>query len=409
MPTVVRVNPGTTYQVNTFGNVTGLANTYDGYGGTKPGNVVIRDLRKAAAAVEPRMTPFLTTVGYGPSVEQEWHEWARRGVVPIQTTLAAGYTTGSSTYLTITTGEGKFLAPYHVLLVDSEIFWVTGYNAADQVNVIGAQGGTTGANHSTSAVVRVIGSAMPQGSDYSLNPYAWGDQYYNVPQRFSGAIKTDRREDVTPNIEIQGSQHDQRVADELGTQKLLLEQTLFRGRRQVGTNPGGAGNRPSMMGGLNDFIGKLYTLAGTPLLNIYHLEDCFYDFDQSVGENAPRQIIMNMATKRIINRLMNTRREGTMDTTSAKLVWNEVEFATGAYSFMVSRWCPDGEIWVLNTKDLHVMPYKSLGWHERELPVSGEHLWTGVGMDATFEVSSPKCVAKITGWDTTLANYPGLS
>ncbi len=369
--------------------------------GSIPVLQVMRDLRKAEAALEPRTTPFLRSVGYGGTVNQEKHEWARRAWTPLASAVAGAYASGATT-LNVATGEGKYFAKYHVLQIDDEIFWVTGVPTADAVPVVGGQGTSTPAAHAAAARVYIIGSAMPQLEPYALSPFSWGDQYFNYPQRFSGAHKHDRRAAVTPNYELAGNQHDARVKDELETQRLMLEHTLFRGRRQAG-NPTAGSVRPSLMGGIKEFVGNTYTKTG--LFSIYHFEEVGIDLDDKIGENAPNQILMNTKAWAIISRLMNPRRDADMSTTSATLVWRSVEFVTGRYTFMTSRNVPDGEIWLLNTKDLKVRPYQSLGWHERELPSDGEYLWTGVGMDATFEALSPKAMARIIGWDSALASY----
>lgn len=396
MTTVVNV-PGTTYTTDAFPA-----------SGAIPAAMVIRDLRPAAAALEPRDTPFTSSVGFGAPVMAEKHEWARRAWTPIESAVQTQQD-ATQTTLIVTAGHGKYFARYMVLKLENEIEWVTAVSG-DTLTLVRAQGGTTGAIHAVAVKVRIIGTAMPQMLDYALSPFSWGNQFYNYPQRFSGAVKGDRRYYAQATTYEGAVDHDKKVDDELDTQRLLLEQALFFGRRQAGDPTVGA-ERPSLMGGLNEYIGitgggTRKTITGD--LNIYHLEEALMDFDTTVGTNAPRQIIMNLKTKQIINRLMNSRREGTMDTTTARLVWNRVEFTTGEYSFMISRWVPDGEIWLLNVRDLSLRPFRSLGWHERVLPSSGEYLWTGVGCDVTFEAGAPSAMGVIDGWTTTLGNYPGL-
>lgn len=376
--------------------------------GAIPAAQVIRDLRSAAAAIEPRDFPFLTSVGYGEPVWAEKHEWARRAWTPTESAVATEQD-DTQTTLIVTAGHGKYFARYMVLQLQSEIEWVTAVST-DTLTVVRAQAGTTGAIHAVAVKVRIIGTAMPQLLDYALSPFSWGDQYFNYPQRFSGAVKGDRRFYATQTYEGDAHSHDQQTADELRTQKLLLEFALFRGLRQAGDPTTGA-ERPSLMGGMNQFIGGTgggtrNTISGD--LNIYHIEEALVTADLAIGVNAPRQILMHPKTKQIINRLYNARRETTFQNTSASLVWNSVTFETGDYSFMVSRNVPEGEIWLLNIKDLKVRPFRTLGWHERELPNSGEARYTGVGGDFTFEAMSPKAMIVIDGWNTTLTNYPGL-
>lgn len=396
--------------MTTVVNVASTTYTTDAFpaSGTIPAAQVVRDLRPAAAAMEPRDTPLLSTIGYGAPVMAEKHEWARRAWTPLESAVATQQLAAATT-LVVTTGHGKYFSRYMVIKILNEIQWVTAVSG-DTLTVVRAQGGTSAAQHELTEKVRIIGTAMPQMLDYALSPFSWGDQFFNYPQRFSGAVKGDRRYYASESYEPTQTDHDAKVNDELATQKLLLEMALFYGRRQAGDPTVGA-ERPSMMGGLNEFIGitgggTRKTISGD--LNIYHLEEALVDFDLAIGTNAPRQIIMNQKTKQIINRLLNSRRMGTMESTTARLVWNRVEFTTGEYSFMVSRNVPDGEIWLLNTRDLKVRPFRSLGWHERVLPVAGEYLWTGVGADVTFEASAPKAMGVIDGWNTTLGNYPAL-
>lgn len=399
MPQVVNVG-ATTYTTDAFPA-----------SGSIPAAQVIRDLRRAAAALEPRDFPFLSTVGYGPPVGQEKHEWARRAWTPLESTVGTTQATGAGTVaLIVAAGQGKYFMRYHVLKIEAEIEWVTSV-AVDTCTVVRGQAGTTISAHNAGVRVLIIGTAMPQLLDYALSPFSWGDQYFNYPQRYSGAVKGDRRYYATENYEVESGEHDRRVTDELQTQKLLLEATLFYGLRQQGDPTVGA-ERPSLMGGLNQFIGGTgggirKTISGD--LNIFHLEEALMDADIAIGSNAPRQIIMNPRSKQIINRLLGPLRGNFgPEVTSMKFVWNSVTFETGDYSFMVSRNCPLGEIWLLNVRDAKVLPYRTLGWHERVLPNSGEAMWTGVGGDFTFEHNAPKAITVIDGWNQTLSAYPGM-
>lgn len=399
MTTVVNVG-ATTYTTDAFPA-----------SGSIPAAQVVRDLRRAAAALEPRDYPFLSSVGYGPPVSQEKHEWARRAWTPLESTVATQQNAGAGvTTLVVAAGHGKYFMRYHVLKLEAEIEWVTSVST-DTATVVRGQAGTTAAQHNVGVRVMIIGTAMPQLLDYALSPFSWGDQYFNYPQRFSGAVKGDRRYYATENYEIESGEHDKRVADELATQKLTLELALFYGLRQQG-DPTNAAERPSLMGGLNQFIGGTgggvrKTISGD--LNIFHMEEALIDADIAIGSNAPRQILMNPKTKQIINRLLMPLRGNVgMDVTSAKLVWNSVTFETGDYSFMVSRNVPLGEIWLLNIRDAKVLPYRTLGWHERVLPNAGEAMWTGVGGDFTFEHNAPKAITVIDGWNQLLTAYPGM-
>lgn len=399
MPTVVNVG-ATTYTTDSFPT-----------SGAVPAAEIIRDLRRAAAALEPRNFPFLSTVGYGPAVAQEKHEWARRAWTPLLSTVQTQQNSGAGvTTLVVAAGTGKYFMKYHVIRVEAEIEWLSVAPSADTLTVVRGQAGTTAAQHNVGVTVRIIGSAMPQLLDYALSPFSWGDQFFNYPQRFSGAVKGDNRYYATDNYEIESDEHAARVADELNTQKLTLELALFYGLRQAG-DPTTAAERPSLMGGLNQFIGGTgggtrQTVTGD--LNIFHIEEALIVADLAVGQNAPRQIILSPRTKQIINRLMMPWRQTTMQNKTANLVWNSVEFETGEYSFMVTRNIPDGEIWLLNVKDAKVLPYRTLGWHERVLPNSGEAKYTGVGGDFTFEHNAPKAITVIDGFTQTITAYPGM-
>lgn len=376
--------------------------------GYVPATHVIRDLRKAAMALEPHDYPFQTTIGYGDPVSQMKHEWARKSFPVRRVSLAATLNIGTNPgNMTLSATDAKYIAKYMVLQIDTELFWVYDTPTGTTVPLVGAQGGTTPASHATGTNnVFVVGTAMPQLEDYALSPFVWGEQYFNYPQRFSGAVKTDRAADVTPNYELMGMQHDEKVRAELEEQHIHLEESIYRARRQLGSLVQGA-MRPSMFGGIREFVGNIYDQSAGAL-TIYTFETVALDMNAKVSKNMPRQLIMSDNDWAIVSRLLNPRREWREDTAELNLVWRAVSFGVVTYRFMTSFWCPDGQIWGLNTKDLSILPYRSMGWHERELPNSGEAKYTGVGMDCTFEALGPKAMFLINNYDRTLANYPTL-
>lgn len=382
-------------------------------GGFQDANLITRDLTAFMDAIDRTDTPFLDSLSKGGGVNQFKHEWGIRAITPRPITLAAGIN-NSVTSIAWATGHGSRLQQGHLIRLEEggnvEHIWVKADPTGDTTPVVkrGFQG-TTAYAFTTAAKARAISIAMPENSDHPIAPITTGDNYFNYPQRLAKMIPMDRRAIKTPRYDYDGNQMERAMLDVGSELKVDLENALIVGRRHAG-DPNPASTEPSTLGGLLQFCelsGNVYNLGGA-LLNVYHFEEALAALDLQIGANAGTKILGHLTGKRIINRLMNNRRDADMKTTSANLTWDKMTIETGTYEFTHSRNMPENVFAVYNPKWVKYRPYDGLDWHEEELPHMGDYERRSISGDFTMEAMAPGSMALIQGFNIDLSLYPTI-
>jgi hypothetical protein len=363
-------------------------------------------------ALAPYTTPLLSSLEVSSPATTFFHEWGQSYQLPHTSALAEALDT-SETGVDVTTGHGVRFQVYSVIRVPedasgnaAEIMWVQSIGT-DTLTVVRAQGGTTAVAHDSGTTVEHIGVAEPHNVDHPRGSIIYGDTAGNYPQRFATSLQFDEFARWEPNLEFgDGDQLVKQISRKMKDLKLLVEKALFVGGRQAGQADVSA-KLPSMFGGLDFFLTTNVTDVGGDPLSIYHIEEELASIWDTAGENMPRVILMSHNTKRILNRLLDaTRGTGTgLGDTKLNLTWESVSFETGTYFLGVSRRCPDGDIYLVDLDMLRWVPYKNQDWQTVELPVAGAHEIRAVRGAFTFEVKGEASMARITDFDTTLANY----
>lgn len=404
MPTYV--SPGTGNPYNT--SVTG---------GYIPGDAAtghtIRYIADVVDVIEPWATPLLTKVQGSAKksvLNQVKAETLTRRQRPHTCTLTSGYTSGGTT-LTVGTTNSALLSKGMVLKIDSEIFWTTAdpNTGAGTIACVGAQGGTSAANHSSGATVRVIGKATTlNGPSYTNAPVIYGDWLYNYAQRFEHQLIFDDLAKITPDWELDGDKLAERVSEEGKNLKILLDETLHHGLRQVGTLTSGS-ERPSLMGGIPQFLTtNVTTISPTRALSIFDIESASAGVWATYRRMATT-LVMSMSSKRAFNRLINPYRQATFmdDTLKAKL--DNVSLETGDFTVMVDPFMPDGEIWGLDFSpgSFHWLTYKDHDWQVRDTTMPNVMSQSKAVVGAfSFLMPKEPLMFRITGFSTTLTDYP---
>ena len=343
-------------------------------GGSTPDANRIITVEDWAMALEPRITPLLTDIGIGPSIDQRPHYWGQSKRVAVKTNLSGAHN-NSTTTLTVTSGTGVILQKYMVLEIINfiagsttifdqtrrEIVHISAEPVADTATIIRAMSGTTAINHDDQAQVNVIGVAEPELQSHTIAPVTRGAQVYNYVQRFQGGVKADIAARNTPTWEHRTDPMLRDFEEEQKKQKFLLEMSIWRGGRQAGdpTTPIGA-----TMGGLDTFILTNVTNAGGARLTPRSLEATLRDLAKNV-EMGPEgiRLLMSYNTAAIFDAMLDPIREATAGDTTLTSYTDTVRFRFGAFKIGVSHNCPDGVIYGIRPEYMSVRPYKGLTWH----------------------------------------------
>lgn len=343
-------------------------------GGTIPDETRIKKFTKWAKTLEPWKTPILTQIDRGMTSDTDPIYFGQSGRVNITSTVQSTFAQAATT-LPVATGTGVIFQKYMVLEVTNyrsgstteldtstrELIWVSGEPSTDNLTVVRAQGGTSDVAHPAASLIRVVGTAEPQLQFHTIAPVVRGFQFYNEFQRFEGGVKADKAAQNVPTWEHPGNPMLADFEEEQLKQKLLLELAVLYGGRQTG-NP--STPVPAMMGGVRQYLTTNVTNVGGSALTKRVLEAELRDLAKTTSAGPGElTLFMSYDSSAIFDELLEPIRQATVSDTSVTLFTERVRFRWGTYNIAVSHNMPDGEIWGLNLKDLHVVTRKGLDWH----------------------------------------------
>jgi hypothetical protein len=127
------------------------------------------------------------------------------------------------------------------------------------------------------------------------------------------------------------------------------------------------------MGGLEYFTDQVFDLSGAPLGEVNFLDMVQRSWDRVGSDNTPDTLFMGPFVKRAISSLWNSNRYSTVTDRKINLVWDRVETDFGPLKFMLSRYIPAGQSYLLDLDDIKKHPYKGGEWHEALLPSNGPY------------------------------------
>lgn len=392
--------------------------TFDQTGGTRDPQFVIQDRVAFMDAIEDQRTVILDTFKKGSALTEDRPRWGLHAVTPRGSVLGATLASGA-TSATLPTGHSARFQQGHVLQVtrasDNEVeyMWVNDDPGNDTLSVERAVG-STALDFEAGDQIKIVGIAMPQGSDFPLAPVSRGTTYYNRWQEFSKAIVHTLQSRKTPSVDNPGGDLLDEDFLQIGKDiKMDLDRALLFGRRRNGV-PDPAAPKPSLMGGLiqmAELSGNVYNIGGDDILLSHEaLEFVQNDLDEAVGDRAGTKWVMSWKTKQIFNRLKsplsyNRGIEGTKVDTR----WNSLVTDIGTIEFVHIRDFPDGVILVYSEKNLQYNPYAGADWAEKDFPTKGFYAWKGIGGIYTMTAKDIPGMALLRGFDTNLGHYPSFA
>jgi hypothetical protein len=327
---------------------------------------------------------------------------------------------GSETAIDVTSGHGvRFQVNQTIALYEDdeagnpdfatrELMWVTAVNT-DTLTVVRAQGGTSAGTFSSGASIELLASATPEGEDFVLSNNAYGVFYHNFFQTIQKGKRITEEGNVTPNWEFDSGNHIARLMKNAGMEaKRELEKSIIQGGKQQGTNAAGSAQRPSMMGGINDFIvegGHVTNLNNNPVTD-FDIENEGKALWDSVGDEGAKKMLMSMNTARMLDGTFERfRTDGGLKDTSRSMLFKNFETRFGMFEIVPTRWVPEGIILGVNIDQLSIHPYEGMDWTEKEHSTDGAYIWRSIYGRFTLKCLAPETMWKIYNFDTDLSNY----
>lgn len=393
--------------------------TFDQTGGTRDPQFEVQDRVAFMDAIEDRRTTILDSFKKGSALTEDRPRWGLHAVNPRGSVLGDTLASGGSS-ITLPTGHAARFQQGHVLQItrlsdnETEYVWVNDDPGNDTLSVDRAVG-STALDFVSGDEIKIIGIAMPQGSDFPLAPVSRGTTYYNRWQEFSKSLVHTLQSRKTPRVDTDGDLMDRDFLEIGKDIRMDLDRALLFGRRRAGVaDP--AAPKPSFMGGLlqmAELSGNVYNIGGSDILLTHEaVEFVQNDLDEAVGDRAGQKYVMSWKTKQIFNRLMSPMRYETgagVNATSVDTRWNSLRTDVGNIEFSHIRDFPDGMILVYSPKNLEYNPYAGADWAEKDFPTKGFYAWRGIGGIYTMTAKDIPGMALIRGFDTNLGHYPSLN
>lgn len=391
-------------------------------GGLIPAANVIINVSSWADPLAPLLTPVSNRCQKGAAWDQVKEQWGQSYRTAVSGTINEALDT-TETAIDLQTGEGNLLYPYAVVEI---IDFVSGsstrldFSTREEVIVLTTDadgiltslrgnGSGTGVTHNDGAYWAVCGTAMPYNRDFSLSPFTRGDQLFNHPQRFYGMVGADVAARNTPTHETKGDPLLKDLEEETVRQKFFLERSVVSGERLTGDGVDGAAGIPHKMGGIRYFIenhsGRVNNLGGVTL-SAYHLEDIIRDMYKEVEDGGAKTLLMGPDTATIWDSLFNPVRQATMKDTSATLHVDKLNFRWGNLDLMHTRHMPEGEILLVDFKDISLHPYKGTSWSTKTIATGGPYDEIAIWGDYGLKVDRVTRMGMLTNFNADLNAYP---
>lgn len=403
---------GTTVGMSAAGLITrAQQNTVDTglTGGTALANLVVRYFADFQRYLDPTETPFTSSLKTGSAVPQKKVEWGNSFLAPHQSATGASIADGTTTSVTVATGDGAKFMINDVLKIEAEYLYVTNI-ASDVLTVKRGFAGTTGVAHTVvGTVIDILGPATIENQDTPITPIARGSSEYNLPQLFDYGIHLSERENNTNDYEISnGTKYEAYLAKLMKEAAIDFEKTAILGKRSSEAAATGATATPTTMGGLDYFTNRTYDMAGAP-----HSENQLMlvaqDLWTAVGEEKmAKTILVGGFGRRALSSLFNANRIADVKDTETTLVWKAIDTDFGRLRFVLSRYIPAGAAYFVNLQDITIHPYKGGAWKEVRLPSSGPYVKGRFTGDYTIVFRGNAARAKIINASTSEADYPNM-
>jgi len=207
------------------------------------------------ALLDPSDAPFIEAIGGLDGAASKFRftnqgtmvEWIEDTLAPLTGALSIGTAATVSTATALTVADGNMVQPGHILLIGTELLWVSA-NSAGAITVTRGLGGTTAATLATNAAFTIVGMARLEGDDSDPIGYTDLSTNSNYTQIFHKEIK---QTGTAPYQDRWGmtDQMQYESAKSIPEMMRLIERQLQYGKRSAGST-----TAPRMMGGYQEFI-----------------------------------------------------------------------------------------------------------------------------------------------------------
>jgi len=281
-------------------------------------------------------------------------EWLEDTMAPRSGTVNEALDS-SETGVDVATGQGDYLKAGDVILVDSELMYVSSV-ATDTATVVRGFAGTTAASHSDQAAWKLATVARLEGADFTTGYTTSVTNPYNYTQIFSEAVKVTGSEqnDEKYGISDTMAYHISKLMGDggkAGKLPILLQQAAYYGKRAAGSS-----TTARAMGGIEQYVTTNVTNLSSAALTRKSIEDlmqlCY------LAGGAPNTLVCNAWLRRKITSFY----EGSISTDrseergGSKITTIVTDF--GDIEVVFDRWCPTDRMYLIEPAKMGWVTYR---------------------------------------------------
>lgn len=327
------------------------------------------------------------------------YEWLLDTMSPRSTTLTEALD-DSETGVDVT--DGSLFKEGDVILIDSELMYVSGV-VSNTLTVVRGSGGTTAAAHDNAKAVERVTIARLEGADYDTGHTTEVTDNYNYTQIFAEAVKVTGSEQeatkygITDTMayhmaKLMGGSDGIGEKFRAGTLPILLQKTFYYGRRQAG-----AAGVPRMMGGFEQYVTTNVTDLSGKAITRKDVEDLFVRCYLAGGK--PDTIIMNAW----LRRKMSSFYEGTIQTTRSEKrggsTITTIQTDFGDVEVLFDYLCPADRLYMVESNQMGWITYRD--WQVIDRPSMGDYMVKEILGEFGFVLTTEKRHGYIKNASTT--------
>lgn len=332
-------------------------------------------------------------------------EWYNKKLRPSEVTLGANYTSGGTSITLTPASDALYFGKGYILWIDNERFITTAAGVAGgTIAVVGAKFGTSAANHTSGAKIRVVGRANGETTDTTTDNFITGDKEYNFYQGirvpFSSTWKN--QQIARYDDDDKGKPSKKRwVASSEKAATLeafrVLEEGLVYGLRNEGD---GSDDNPATFGGLYHYAAPDDYSGAT--LSADKLTDTIYGMWKTGGEmTVPKLAIMSGKTRTKISKIYGstyTTNVNPGENVTAGVVTDRIHFDFADVDVFPMNGMKDTDIYLVNPDCLYMFPLGELSLKTYPVLTAGVRDLMQVYGEYSFVCDLPDALRRVTNF-----------
>lgn len=360
------------------------------------------DVSDIVGVVSPHETALLDALG-DPArpARATLHEWLEDTLLPNTDTVNDSTYSDPAADTQFVVQNGSRFRPGDQIQVDgsAEVMLVTAV-ATNTLTVVRGYGSTTPEGLANAQVLHILGNAALEGDAADAARFTARTRKTNYTQIFSSTVEVSGSELAVRQLA---------VADELDYQKqqrlreLLrdLENCVINGRSAAVNPEGSASVRRTMKGAIGFCVSNRFSpgSGGFPA-DAGLTEDQLNFALRSIWKSSNGHvdlIVVNGQEKRWINDFIGTNRRFAADSQTFTSLVSQYESDFGVCRVVMSRWMPSGQVLLLDSSRVEVMPLAGRSFQYKPLGVTGDRQSGQVIGEYTLEMRNENAHGLITG------------